>query len=181
MSQSTQEIEAHLAVLREFEADYHAYVHNAIFGHPTHVPELRKKLLLQTSQAQRALDASGIKFAMTPAPMFGGRILTSLPEQLFAFEQPAYEGPQGPDLVPHGARLVFDAISTAEGRLVDMRINPAVRAASARRKQRESHHSLRRYTLFGRIKAVPAVVGFVADLGAAAAVIAAALKLIGVY
>jgi hypothetical protein len=178
---STAEIDEHLAALRQLEIDYEAYVHNSIFGHPNNTAALRKRLLLQTSQGQRALDASGIKFAMTPAPMFGGRILMSLPEQLFAFEQPVYEGPQGPDLVPHGARLVLDAISTAEGRLEDMRRNPAARRATAPRRARQPAEPRPRYTLFGRIKAVPAAVGFIADLGTAAVFIAGALKLLGVY
>ena len=88
--------------------------------------------------------------------------------------------PFGGTGIPYTAQLVFDALSTAEGRLEDMRRNALARPQRSPKPLRRRHDA-RRFTLFGHIKALPAAVSFIAGFGTAVLVIAGVLRLIGVY
>lgn len=175
---SSEEINDHLAALRNLETEYLAYLDGTFHGTRE---QSRKRILLQTAPAQRALAASGVQFAITPPPAFGGPVLTVLSQQLFAFELPAYEPIGGPAGMPYTSRLVLDALSTAESRLEDLRRNASARTTRRERPKRARNEERRRFTLFGRVKALPAAVSFIADLGTAVIVIAGALRLFGVY
>lgn len=169
---SADEIATHIAALQECESTYLNYVDAGQRGDtPSHV-ELRKRLLNRSGRTQQALDASGIRFALTPGPMFGGPILTTLPEQLFAFERPAYGY--------HAVQLVLDALAAAEGRLedklVEARNKPQPTPETKASPEARPHHQSR-FTLFGRIHAIPTAVAFLAD----AVVVAGAVWAIGKY
>lgn len=175
---STDEFAEHIDVLHEIEKQYQRYV-DAFYG-GSDTQQLRSQLLRRAGRGQRAMAASGVRFAITPAPLYGGAVLRSLPEQLFAFERPAYG--------PHAIQLVHDAISTAIGLLEDQmdaaqrrKASPTPPVAPPKQPKWPSDGArIRRSPLFGRVRQLPGFVAFAADLGTAGAVIYAILKGVGV-
>jgi len=180
MASKPQELREHIKVLTDFERDYRSYVTTQMrqdMGEagpltPDQLPTLRAQLVRRVSRAGRAFDASGVQMAITPPPMFGGPVLTSLASQAFAHETPTFgSGHDGFE----AARMVLDGLGTAVGALEDKLEQEQARAQKrqppARALQGAQHHLP---TLWGRIRALPdwfasaadliTVVGFVAGL-----------------
>ncbi len=118
------ELREHIEFLSAFEKDYRMYVYaldselqtGNRYWHPQAHAEKRGDLIRRSVRAQRAMDASGVRIALTPPPMFGGPILTNLSSQIIAYETTTYGS--SPDRL-HACRMVLDGLVTALGSLED--------------------------------------------------------------
>jgi hypothetical protein len=175
------EIQEHIDVLLQLEQSYRLYVAAYERGDQAAVTALRPDLLKRSSRAQRAVSASGVRFALTPPPMFGGPPLTSLTEQLFAFERPGWDDVFGYDHVPRAAQLVLDGLAAAVGSLEDQldQVRRGPPPQTVKSKSPKERHAPR--LLIGRIRALPAAVGFLADLAALGLVLVAIAKAAGFW
>jgi hypothetical protein len=186
---SADELREHIRVLKEFEHDYRRYL--AQQGAPDPyggTADLRATLVRRVARAKRAMNASGVKLELRPPPLLGGPILTDFASQVFAHERPPYISQRYGEL-PDAAAMVLDAIATAEGALEDdlENVERSLSAATAgdsiepgASKPRPGRRGWKRLTLFGRIHAVPAALGVVADLISVGLAAAGLLKLAGI-
>src|SRR5918996_1006150 len=116
MAESADELRQHLTVLTAFEHDYREYVDaqkRQAAGYSIDVARLgagRSDLLRRAARAQRALDASGVTFAITPPPLLGGPVLHNLSQQAFAHETPLYGSGSDPFMT---ADMVLDQLANA--------------------------------------------------------------------
>jgi len=180
---SVEELREHIAVLTQFEADYRAYLDAQRRGVPELQAELRNRLLRRAGKAQRAVTASGVVFAITPAPALGGRVLTSVAEMIFAHEHPAYGGDSfWPNELPSAARHVMDGLAAVLGVLEE---SAAESAASSRttppRPPTGNQKSRPRLTLFGRIRSLPAALATLADVVAVGGALVGVAKAVGLW
>jgi hypothetical protein len=181
MADGPDELREHIEVLTEFERDYRDYVHaldhelttGQSWYHEDAMQQYRAALVRRVARAGRAMRASGVSLTLTPPPLYGGPVLTDFASQVFAHETHTYGTGNDQLLVP---RMLLDGMQTALGALEDKLQQPE-RSPRPERTQ-PSHHVP---TLIGRIKHVPPVIGFIADLGGATVVILAVGRLVGIW
>ena len=78
--------------------------------------ELRRELLRRVDGAERAMKSADKMVHVAPPPMFGGPVLTSLSDQIFAHERLGYGGSDGHEFdLPNG---LLDTMVAALGALV---------------------------------------------------------------
>jgi hypothetical protein len=111
--------------------------------------------------------------------MFGGPVLSSLADQLFAFERPGWEAFQEGSSPPYAAQLVLDALAAAVGSLEDELRQPRRRPPPPRETSRGRRRAPR--ILIGRIYGVPSVFGFLADLATVGVVGIGLAKWLGLW
>jgi hypothetical protein len=174
------EIAEHIRALEELEDVYRRYISAGQAGDRQAADALRADLLRRSTRAQRAIAASGLRFVITPPPMFSGPVLSSLADQLFAFERPGWEDYHLTNNPPYAAQLVLDALIAAVGALEDD-LYQIRRAPQQLLKVDQAKRQRPPRILIGRIRGVPTAVGFLADLATVGVVIAAAAKGVGLW
>ena len=122
-TESAGELREHLRVVEEFLADYRSYISfmQNVFGpivppHGTSQEDQRERILRKAPRAQRAINAAGANFAITPPPAFGGPLLEELSTQVMAHENSMYSPDDDPFMV---SRMVLDSLTAATGALED--------------------------------------------------------------
>jgi hypothetical protein len=172
------ELREHRDALEAFERDYRRYVDaqkRQDAGYqvdPHELSRARGDLLRRAPRAQRALDAPGSTFAITPPPLIGGHPLTELSQQAFAHETPLFSPYSDPFAA---ADMVLDRLVAGLGALddkIDAARRPSGLAPSAR-----PH----RPTLWGHLPKLPAWLGTVADVATLATLAVGGLKAVGVF
>jgi hypothetical protein len=117
-------IEEHVQALTSFERDYRRYIEAQVAEHRGDTPNLspgertalRHGLLRRADGAERAMQEVGKVVHVAPPPAFGGPILTSLSQTIFAHETPLYGSGSDPFEVPNG---ILDTMNAALGALDD--------------------------------------------------------------
>jgi hypothetical protein len=182
-------LRGHIDALSKFEREYRDYVFaleeevrtGRSYLHRSTMRNRRASLLQGVARAERAIAASGVTLRLRQEPMFGpGPELTSLASQILAHEQPAFSSSQDPLAV---ARMVEDGLGSAVGALKD-KLDQLDFPEEVRGVEPEGIPAARSGrslpTLIGRIKFIPPVIGFIADIGGSAVVAGALLKLLGI-
>lgn len=179
---SSQELREHRDVLVRFEHDYRGYVDTQKArdaGHtvsPGVLGATRADLLRRAARADRAVKMSGLSFAITPPPFYGGPVLHDLPVQIFAHETPLYGGSSNAFMA---AEMVLDALGAAIGALDD-RIQQAEKKEAAPSGRAVAAVRGHVPTLWGRLRHVPRWLGTAADAISVGGVLLAGLKILGV-
>lgn len=168
MAESPEQIRKHIAVLSDFEQKYGEFLvaaHNEWAGDGKtwtreEFAKRKREIQMLAVRADLAMKASGVGqiFITHPPAMGGGVKSTDLPSQVFDFDAAAF-GDDGMEI----QRMILDRIPSQiaglEVMLEEVEKNDA-------KTQRKPHpHGGRWPTLVGRVRHVPPVIGFIADIG----------------
>jgi uncharacterized coiled-coil protein SlyX len=95
---NVEQLREHIRALTEFERDYRRYIEAQEAEEAGREPELadaertklRRDLLRGVDAAERAMRQADKMTSVAPPPAFGGQVLTSLSDQVFAHETPLF-------------------------------------------------------------------------------------------
>lgn len=183
MAESPAQIRKHIEVLNEFEQKFGEFitaVHNdQIENEPTwsrkEYAERKREIQMLATRADRAMKASGVgQWALTHPPAIGGGIKSEdLPSQVFDFQSFSYH-----DDGLTFQRKILDRIPSQIAGLEVMLEEAEVGENSG---SGSGRGGWRVPTLAGRIRHVPPVIGFIADMGSFVVVVGFVGHFIGVW
>jgi len=171
MGESADQIRDHIAVLSEFEAEYAEFVAALAEAHQTgnerwsreEFARRKRTILMAAPRADAAVKASGAPYlVVTEPPMLGGGVKSEdLASQIMDIGDGGLNFEDDGLAIP---RQVLEMMPSQLGAL-EMRLEE---------EEAEGHRPSRYWPtiIFGRFRRVPPLIGFVADLGGFAAVVA---------
>ncbi len=180
MAESTDQIRRHIEVLSDFEQKYDEFLiarHNR-----REIPEVQwsnkewaereRELRMLAPRAAAAMEASGVGTLALhyPLALGGGLKADDLPSLIFDFK----------DFAGFSADALDDEFQQAIQKRIPSQI-AGLHMRLEEAKNREAKPNLKLPTLTGRIRHVPPVIGFIADIGGFVLVVGFIGRLLGVW
>jgi hypothetical protein len=183
VSESPEQIRRHIEALSNFEVEYREFISALEEESRTgqrrwsdeEGAERKRAIQKNAVRADKAMKASGVgQWALTHPPAIGGAIKSQdLPSQVFDFQSLSYSD--------DGLSFQRSILERIPSQIAGLEVKLEEAEAEAPEKARPPRERKLPALLVGRIRHVPPVIGFVADVGGCAVVVLFLGHVVGVW